>query len=166
MRWPGSPVAAARRRVRSGAGRRAGFCRRGVRHRETPEKWYKKTSPPLAETHPCGIPLALTQKRDRGGSPKKCGAPGVPADLVQGAPAGRHRHAFPEQRPRRPIPRRRRPGPRAARRPCERRTGWRGGVTRQAGRSSNRYFAHPAWSFTLWPGSPTDAPIYLLVPGM
>ena len=69
MRWPGSPVAAARRRVRSGAGRRAGFCRRGVRHRETPEKWYKKTSPPLAETPPRGIPLAVARSRTGGGSP-------------------------------------------------------------------------------------------------
>ena len=50
------------------------FAKRPVRHRDPPlEKWYKKTSPPHAETHPCGIPLALTQKRDRGGSPKKRG---------------------------------------------------------------------------------------------
>ena len=37
------------------------------------KKWYKKTSPPHAETPPRGIPLALTEKRDRGGSPKKRG---------------------------------------------------------------------------------------------
>ena len=52
----------------------------GSSSRNPLKKWYKKTSPPHAETHPRGIPLAVARSRTGGGVPEFCGTPGVPSE--------------------------------------------------------------------------------------
>ena len=88
------------------------------------EKWYVKKYRRRTQRPPYAGPPARSVKSGTGGESQKTRRlPESRSISYSERPPADTAQRFLQQRPRRPIPPRRRPGPRAARRPCERRTG-------------------------------------------
>ena len=95
------------------------------------EKWYVKKYRRHTQRPPYAGPPARSVKSGTGGESQKTRRlPESRSISYSERPPADTAQRFLQQRPRRPIPRRRRLGPRAARRPCERRTGGeKGGIS-------------------------------------